>query len=60
MLDTHAVDGEINSVSYEYVVSKWVRDLRSRSASPNSSKSSQDSNDRESVVSDRYCTLYTI
>ena len=41
MLNTHAVNGEINEVSYQYVIGKWVKDIRSRSGSPGSSKSSK-------------------
>lgn len=39
MLNTHAVNGDINEVSYQYVIGKWVNDIRSRSGSPSSSKS---------------------
>ena len=64
MLNTHAVNGEINEVSYQYVIGKWVNDIRSRSGSPSGSKSrsgtpesvsSSDHDDKE-VLCECTCT----
>ncbi len=60
MLDTHAVEGEINRVTYEYVIGKWVKELRSHSPSSDSSsdrKSSIDGKEDKEVNNKQLLTV---
>ena len=57
MLVNHSVNGEIDETSYNHVIRNWVRDVRSRSESPNSAHSlelSQISLEEEEVWSGIY------
>lgn len=39
MLDNHSINGEINEASYKHVIRNWVKNVRSRSQTPDSSHS---------------------
>ena len=51
MLENHSINGEINEASYNHVIRSWVKNVRSNSQSPNTSKELSSTSNEDEFVS---------